>query len=135
MLRLLLIVVQARVFAPRCAAITPYARDVPTRKTPVFVRIRCLAAQHLLSGASRPAQVLRGLLRVRRCVLWAGSGGVTSFEPGCENKCASPYIGERFGENSVGGKWLMGALLRIPLTLLGHGNGAVGGLNYFADLL
>src|ERR1017187_2526407 len=23
-------------------------------------------------------------------------------------KCASPYIGQRFGENSVGGKWLMG---------------------------
>ena len=44
-----------------------------------------------------------------------------------ENKCASPYIGERFGENGVGGKWLMGALLRISLTLMGHGNGAVGG--------
>jgi len=24
------------------------------------------------------------------------------------NKCASPYIGEPFGQNSVGGKWLMG---------------------------
>ena len=51
-----------------------------------------------------------------------------------ENKCASPYIGERFDENGVGGKWLMGALLRIPLTLMGHGNGALGGeiilLNY-----
>ena len=42
-------------------------------------------------------------------------------------KCASPYIGERFGENSVGGKWLMGAGLRIPLTLLGRGQGAFGG--------
>jgi hypothetical protein len=52
---------------------------------------------------------------------------VTSLEAGCENKCASPYIGERFGENSVGGKWLIGAGLRIPLTLLGHGQGAVGG--------
>jgi hypothetical protein len=47
--------------------------------------------------------------------------------PSRENKCASPYIGERFGENGVGGKWLMGALLRIPLTLMGHGNGALGG--------
>jgi len=47
--------------------------------------------------------------------------------PPSENKCASPYIGERFGENGVGGKWLMGALLRLPLTLLGHGNGVVGG--------
>jgi hypothetical protein len=45
----------------------------------------------------------------------------------CENKYASPYIGERFGENSVGGKWLMGAGLRIPLTLSGRGQGAVGG--------
>ena len=36
------------------------------------------------------------------------------------------YIGERFGENGVGGKWLMGALLRIPLTLSGQGNGVVG---------
>jgi hypothetical protein len=44
-----------------------------------------------------------------------------------ENKCASPYIGERFGENGVGGKWLIGGLLRIPLTLLSHGNGAVEG--------
>jgi hypothetical protein len=44
-----------------------------------------------------------------------------------ENKCASPYIGERFCENGVGGKWLMGGLLRIPLTLMGHGDGAVGG--------
>jgi hypothetical protein len=32
-----------------------------------------------------------------------------SFEAGCDKKYASPYIGERFGENSVGGKWLMGA--------------------------
>ena len=40
---------------------------------------------------------------------------------------ASPYIGERFGENSVGGKWLMGAGLRIPLTLLGRGKGRLGG--------
>ena len=127
MLRLLSIVVQTRAFAPRCAAIAPYARDVPTRKTPDFLTIRCPAAQHLLSEGSHPAQVLRGLLRVRRCVLWAGSGGVTSFEPGCENKCASPYMGERFGENGVGGKWLMGALLRIPLTFLGHGKGAVRG--------
>jgi hypothetical protein len=38
-----------------------------------------------------------------------------------------PYIGERFGENSVGGKWLMDAGLRIPLTLSGRGRGAVGG--------
>jgi hypothetical protein len=52
---------------------------------------------------------------------------VTSVEAGCENKCASPYIGERFGENSVGGKWLMGAVLRIALTLTGRGQGAVGG--------
>jgi hypothetical protein len=52
---------------------------------------------------------------------------VTSFEAGCEKKCASPYIGERFGENSVGGKWLIGAGLRIPLTLLGRRQGAVGG--------
>jgi hypothetical protein len=51
---------------------------------------------------------------------------VTSFEAGREKKCASPYIGERFGESSVGGKWLMGALLRIPLTLLGRGQGVVG---------
>ena len=45
----------------------------------------------------------------------------------CCKKCASPYIGERFGENSVGGKWLMGAELRIPLTLLGRRQRAVGG--------
>ena len=44
-----------------------------------------------------------------------------------ENKCAAPYIGERIGENGVGGKWLMGTLLRIALTLMGHGNGVVGG--------
>src|ERR1035437_2577087 len=44
---------------------------------------------------------------------------IPNLETGCENKCASPYIGERFGENSVGGKWLIGAGLRIPLTLLG----------------
>ena len=47
--------------------------------------------------------------------------------PPSENKCASPYIGERFGQNGVGGKWLMSALLRIPLTLSGQGNGAVEG--------
>jgi hypothetical protein len=52
---------------------------------------------------------------------------VTNLEAGCENKCASPYIGERFVENSVGGKWLMGAVLRIPLTLSGRAQGAVGG--------
>jgi hypothetical protein len=52
---------------------------------------------------------------------------VISLEAGCENKCASPYIGEPFGENSVGGKWLIGAGLRIPLTLSGRGQGAVGG--------
>ena len=34
---------------------------------------------------------------------------VTNLEAGRENKCASPYIGQRFDENSVGGKWLMGA--------------------------
>jgi hypothetical protein len=45
------------------------------------------------------------------------------------------YIGERFGENSVGGKWLMGWMLRMSLTLLGRGKGAVEGLNYFAELL
>jgi len=28
---------------------------------------------------------------------------------------------------SIGGKWLMGAVLHIPLTLLGRGKGAVGG--------
>jgi len=42
-------------------------------------------------------------------------------------KCASPHIGERFGENSVGGKCLISAVLRIPLTLLGRRQGAVGG--------
>jgi hypothetical protein len=42
-------------------------------------------------------------------------------------KCASPYIGEPFGENGVGGKWLIGAVLRIPLTLLGRGQGRLGG--------
>jgi hypothetical protein len=52
---------------------------------------------------------------------------VTNLEAGCENKCASPYIGERLGENSVGGKWLMGAVLRIALTLTGRGQGAVWG--------
>jgi hypothetical protein len=52
---------------------------------------------------------------------------VTNLEAGCENKRASPYIGERFGENSVGGKWLMGAVLRMALTLMGRGQGAVGG--------
>ena len=50
-----------------------------------------------------------------------------SFEASCVKKCASPYIREQFGENSVGGKWLMGVGLRIPLTLLGRGKGAVGG--------
>jgi len=44
-----------------------------------------------------------------------------------ENKCASPYIGERIGENGVGGKWLMGAWLCTPLTLSGQGNWVVGG--------
>jgi hypothetical protein len=39
----------------------------------------------------------------------------------------SPYIGERFGENGVGGKWLMGAVLRITLTLSGRGQGALEG--------
>jgi hypothetical protein len=52
---------------------------------------------------------------------------VTNLEAGCENKCASPYIGEPFRENSVGGKWLMRAMLRIPLTLLGRGRGRLGG--------
>jgi hypothetical protein len=52
---------------------------------------------------------------------------VANPEAGCEKKCPSPYIGERFGENSVGGKWLMGVGLRIPLTLLGRRQGAVGG--------
>ena len=52
---------------------------------------------------------------------------VTNLEAGCENKCASPYIGERFGENSVGGKWLMGKWLRILLTLLGRGKERLGG--------
>ena len=52
---------------------------------------------------------------------------VTNLEAGCENKCASPYIGVRFGENSVGGMWLIGAGLRISLTLSEHGKGAVGG--------
>ena len=52
---------------------------------------------------------------------------VPNLEADCENKCTSPYIGERFGENSVGGKWLIGAGLRIPLTLLGRRQGAVGG--------
>jgi hypothetical protein len=52
---------------------------------------------------------------------------VTNLEAGCENKCASPYIGERFGENSVGGKWLMGKVLRITLTLSGRAQGAVEG--------
>ena len=42
------------------------------------------------------------------------------------NKYASPYIRERFGENSVGGKWLMAAELRIPLTLLGRGRERLG---------
>jgi hypothetical protein len=39
---------------------------------------------------------------------------VTNLEEGCENKYASPYIGEPFGENRVGGKWLIGAGLHIP---------------------
>ena len=52
---------------------------------------------------------------------------VTNLEAGCENKCASPYMGEPLGENSVGGKWLMGAVLRIPLTLSGRWQVAVGG--------
>ena len=42
---------------------------------------------------------------------------VPNLEAGCENKYASSYIGEPFGENSVGGKWLIGAGLRIQLTL------------------
>jgi hypothetical protein len=52
---------------------------------------------------------------------------VTNLETGSDNKCASPYIGERFGENSVDGKWLMGAVLRIPLTLTSRRQGTVGG--------
>ena len=52
---------------------------------------------------------------------------VPNREAGAENKCASSYIGEPFGEISVGGKWLMGAGLRTPLTLLGRRQGAVGG--------
>jgi hypothetical protein len=47
--------------------------------------------------------------------------------PSREKKCASPYMGERLSENGVGGKWLMGALLCIPLTLMGRGNGVLGG--------
>jgi hypothetical protein len=45
------------------------------------------------------------------------------------------YIGERFGENSVGGKWLMDKWLRTPLSLLGRGKGLVGERDYFAELL
>jgi hypothetical protein len=60
---------------------------------------------------------------------------LTSFEARCEKKCASPYIGERFSENSVGGKCLMGAVLRITLTLSGPRQEAVGGWNYFTELL
>jgi hypothetical protein len=60
---------------------------------------------------------------------------VTNREAGCENKCASPYIGERFGENSVGGKWLMGAVLRIALTLTGRGQGAAGGVKLFHSIV
>ena len=52
---------------------------------------------------------------------------VTSLEAGCGKKCASPYIGERFGEKSVGGKWLMGAVLCVALTLTDRGKEAVGG--------
>ena len=63
------------------------------------------------------------------------SGLVVSTHPACAKKCASSYMGERFGGNSVGGKWLMGEVLRIPLTLIGHGNAAVRGCNYFAELL
>jgi hypothetical protein len=40
---------------------------------------------------------------------------------------ALSYIGKHFAENSVGGKWLMGKWLRTPLSLLGRGNGLVGG--------
>jgi hypothetical protein len=36
-------------------------------------------------------------------------------------------MGERFDKNSVGGKWLMGKVLRISLTLLARGQEAVGG--------
>jgi len=52
---------------------------------------------------------------------------MNNIEDIAAKKCAAPYIGERFGENSVGGKWLMGKWLRIPLTLLGRGKGPVGG--------
>ena len=52
---------------------------------------------------------------------------MNSIEDIAAKKCASPYMGERFGENSVGGKWLIGAVLRIPLTLSGRGKRAVGG--------
>ena len=51
---------------------------------------------------------------------------VTNSEARCGKKCASSYIGEQFGENRVGGKWLMGEGLRIPLTLSGSRKGRLG---------
>jgi hypothetical protein len=51
---------------------------------------------------------------------------VTNSESRCGNKYVSSYIGEQFGENRVGEKWLMGAGLRIPLTLSERGRGLVG---------
>jgi hypothetical protein len=79
----------------------------------------------------------RGFLICHQANLWSDTFiepspckeelSVTSFDAGCENKCASPYIGERFGENSVGGKWLISAVLRIPLTLSGRRKGWLGG--------
>ena len=89
--------------------------------------------------AFRVFRVFRGLSLSRRFVaaslpdfrLWALGFGLWTLDfrlrAGCENKCASSYIGERFLENSVGGKWLMGRSLRIPLTLLGRRQGAVWG--------
>jgi hypothetical protein len=67
MLRLLLSVVQMRTLAPRRTASAPYARDMPTRNTPVFLRIHRLGAQKLLSHNTPHAQVLRGLRPARRC--------------------------------------------------------------------
>ena len=52
---------------------------------------------------------------------------LTHFQTGLRIRMRLSIYGERLSGNGIGGKWLMGALLHIPLTLLGHENGAVEG--------
>jgi hypothetical protein len=43
----------------------------------------------------------------------------------------SPYIGERFGENSVGGKWLIGCGVTHAVNVIGSRAGGGWGVKLF----